>query len=325
MVEHEKSSCYGNLLDYERLCYEELGRAKQMVRDHDCEETVSTRRGRRPRARRWWRRVRRREVRQVHRLCRDPYVNGQEMKYFECAEIEALDVGAVTVDSETLMRRHRGETAIAARLRVYPPMILIIAVWRRCTPNSSDAGGSFARLLCKVPGEEPGGREARLRNERQDCQEENFHAIQTSEWKQKHMMKLHNMVETSEAPRSMREDHVLDHVLDQELDQLIESEDVEKFRNLELAVDNDTKVHHDDKEVGSTTTTLMKIRETSLRMIRENLESDVDSDTEVHLTPVVEICETENDIPKENSELAVISYPAKKVRGPETRRMRSAE
>ena len=110
------------------------------------------------------------------------------------------------------------------------------------------------------------------------------------EWKQKHMMKLNNMVETREAPRSMREgvlDHVLDHVLDQELDQeLIESEDVEKFRNnLELAVDNDTKVY---------------------------------------MTPlkwVVEICETESDILKENSELIVISYTAEKVRGPEMRKM----
>ncbi len=79
--------------------------------------------------------MRRHEMHWVCRLCRDLDVNSQEikeMRYFECAEIEALDVGAVTVDSETLMRRHRGETVIAARLRVYPPMILIIAVWRRC-------------------------------------------------------------------------------------------------------------------------------------------------------------------------------------------------
>ena len=45
VLKHRKSSCYesyGNFLDNE----------KQMVRDHDCEETVSTRRGRRPRPQR---------------------------------------------------------------------------------------------------------------------------------------------------------------------------------------------------------------------------------------------------------------------------------
>ncbi len=64
---------------------------------------------------------------------------------------------------EILICRHRGATEIAARLRIYPPMILIIAVWRRCTPNLSDADRNNARFFGKVLGEEFGGREARLK------------------------------------------------------------------------------------------------------------------------------------------------------------------
>ncbi len=55
--------------------------------------------------------MRRREAYWVRRLCRDLDADTQEskeMKYFEVA----LDVSAVTVDSENLMRRHRSEALL---------------------------------------------------------------------------------------------------------------------------------------------------------------------------------------------------------------------
>ena len=165
----------------------------------------------------------------MRRLCRDPDVNSQEMKYFEKKENEARRTCATIVDNEALMRRHCGETETAAQPRIYPPVTMVVVVWRWCAPNLSDAGGRFV----KAPSQEPGEREARLREVQRRYYEEDFHEIQTSEWKQKEMMKLHNVVEAREAPTSMREG-----TLDQEL---IESGDVEKYRDSELTVDGGTK------------------------------------------------------------------------------------